>query len=60
MRPLEPDALGLRVTGKEIIKVGDPCSSILFIVNGLIDIEIVDTNLSKHLLDTLKQGDTIG
>ena len=46
--------------GKEIIKVGDPCSAILFIVNGLLDIEIVDTNLSKHLLDTLKQGDTIG
>lgn len=46
--------------GAEIIQVGDTCSAIMFIVNGLVDVEILDADRNKFLLDTLKQGDSIG
>ena len=44
----------------DIIQVGDKCNSIIFIVNGLVDIEVVDADQNKLLLETLKQGDSIG
>lgn len=40
--------------GTEIYRVGDHCSSIVFVVNGTVDIEFVDSNQSKYLIDTLK------
>ena len=46
--------------GTEILQVGDTCNSIIFIVNGLVDIEILDADQNPFLLDTLKQGDSIG
>ena len=46
--------------GAEIIKVGDHCHHILFVVNGLVDVQIVDGNQNKTTIDTLKQGDLIG
>lgn len=32
----------------------------MFVVNGLVEIEVEDNNHNKYLLDTLKQGDLIG
>ena len=40
--------------GTEIIQVGDTCSVMMFIVNGLVDVEIVDADHNKYLMDTLK------
>ena len=46
--------------GAEIFHVGDKCTSIVFIVNGLVDVELLDADQNKYLMDTLKQGDCIG
>ena len=40
--------------GVEIIKIGDPCDSIIFVVNGTIEIEIIDLEHNKYEVDLLK------
>ena len=46
--------------GSEIIKIGENCNSILFIVNGLVDIKFIDASQNLINVDTLKQGDSMG
>lgn len=36
--------------GSEIIASGDKCCSLVFIVNGLVDIEVYDENGNAHRL----------
>mmetsp|Transcript_34327 Transcript_34327/g.52595 ORF Transcript_34327/g.52595 Transcript_34327/m.52595 type:complete len:135 (-) Transcript_34327:473-877(-) len=46
--------------GTEIIGTGEPCTSLIFVVQGLIELQIFDQDGNKYILDTLKQGDVIG
>mmetsp|Transcript_11980 Transcript_11980/g.18510 ORF Transcript_11980/g.18510 Transcript_11980/m.18510 type:complete len:130 (-) Transcript_11980:16-405(-) len=46
--------------GTEIIATGEPCSSILFVVHGELELRIYDEDGNSTVLDTLQQGDTIG
>lgn len=39
--------------GTEIIQVGDACGLLMFIVNGLVEVEVIDGDHNKYLLDTL-------
>ena len=45
---------------QEMIKYGQECKEIIFIVDGLIEIEVHNSKGECCVLDILKQGDVIG
>ena len=46
--------------GSEIMQMGEKCQSLAFIVNGEVELQVVDQEGSVHVLETLRQGDFIG
>lgn len=49
------------IKGAQIYGQDDQCNSIIFIVQGKVDIEMQDeVTGQKYVLDTLTQGDVIG
>lgn len=47
-------------SGTEIISAKEPCQSILFLVQGRIELQILSPTGEIYILETLKQGDIIG
>ena len=46
--------------GTEIITIGENCNSIMFIVNGEVELQITDQYGDKMVLESLGQGSHIG
>jgi len=46
--------------GISIINAGEKCSSIIFIVDGVLELVVYDEHGKEHVLETLRQGDHIG
>ena len=46
--------------GNQILGFEEDCTNIYFIVNGKVDLEIMDQEGNIHVLETLQQGDNIG
>jgi CRP-like cAMP-binding protein len=46
--------------GTEIITSGENCTQIFFVVQGTIELQVVNSIGEKFVLETLKQGDIIG
>lgn len=45
---------------KIVLDFNEECQKIYFIVNGIVDLEIIDKEGKIHTLDCLEQGDFIG
>ena len=46
--------------GSEILQMGQNCGFMVFIVNGLIELQVLDEEGGVHTLEELGQGDIIG
>lgn len=46
--------------GSEILQMGEKCDFMVFIVNGLAELQVVDPDGVVHILEELKQGDVVG
>lgn len=46
--------------GSEIVASGEKCNNLIFIVNGVVDLEVFDKEGNSRLLAQLCQGDLIG
>lgn len=46
--------------GQIILDFEQECKRIYFIVNGVVDLEVMGSDGQYHILDTLQQGDFIG
>jgi len=46
--------------GTEVIGAGEPCNSMIFVVQGFLELKVFDRNGQDYILETLKQGDMIG
>ena len=43
-----------------ILQMGEKCGFLTFIVNGLVELQLVDEEGNVYVLETLGQGDMIG
>ena len=46
--------------GTELVAHGEKCPSVMFVVQGKIDLKVIDKSGEKFLLQSLKQGDMLG
>ena len=46
--------------GSEILQMGEKCNVMIFIVNGCVELQVLDEDGNIHILEILGQGDMIG
>lgn len=46
--------------GTELVSHGEKCPSVMYVVQGKIDLKVIDKSGEKFLLQSLKQGDMLG
>ena len=47
-------------SGSEILQMGEKCNLMISIINGLVELQIIDEDGYIHILEKMGQGDIIG